>query len=598
MNTNKLTYIVLGAFLLLSKQLINAQAFGQDANGFSTIVFPVSNLNIDGNNNIISLSFNQLKRVRKKPINNDEASIAKCFLNENNDLIKTEQCVDYTWRKDENKYQKENSYALYGFELTGSSKNGVAFIFDNELLANSAKINGTLGYYFKSKKYNRKHLSEYVSQKIEFKKRSDKEHELTSDIIELVDQMALNGEITNNQKSKFLVFASIGNVKNQIKEIKARINDPDLKTNFKIADRVNELKNQALVLDYCFNKVDAVVSKFENNKYPDLENLTDIDIEELRSEIINIQSEINSLSKDNSRFKKIVLKEDLNKYLEINTWKNLKKEIITFKMYTKSELNYLSKQKQSSHSELISLFEEYHLYLLTKENNMNEINNLYNRILHYNKHSFYFKGGFTGRTFLYDLNNGANTIKERFAERGFQGTQFELGWSHQFKSYNFIGVNISKSYTDNSNLLRPRTFEFKIIDNTVTPSLEASSSITAISGTYDRFDDYQISADYVGLISLKDKSKFNYQKQDDDLFLNINPYFRHHFYSNSVLYNPNTSIGLGLYAFNVNKNTITGGVFFQANDIFNTNTDQAKNFIKQLDIGLVFKYSLSSFSTK
>ena len=130
-----------------------------------------------------------------------------------------------------------------------------------------------------------------------------------------------------------------------------------------------------------------------------------------------------------------------------------------------------------------------------------------------------------------------------------------------------------------------------MVDNTVTPNFISSDKIEALSGPYDRFHQYQLSIDYVKLIAPKDKS-------NSKVYLSVNPYLRHNFYSNSETLNPNTSIGLGMYAFNVNKNSIAGGLFVQANDIFNINRKKALHFTKQISIGLVFKYSLSSFDPK
>ncbi len=596
LNTNKIYYIVLCGFIFLTHQKIASQTLGQDSNGFSAIVLPSSTLNLDTSNDIITVSFSQLHKLSKiKELNDEKFSTAKCFIDGKNDLKKIKTCINNAWIKDEKNYKKENTSLLYGLELLGASKTGLSVILNDEILVNSGRVSGILGFHFRNKKYNKKTLPNYIKYKTEQVKTSKEIETLESKLNSLVQKMLINGMITSDKKNRLLLFNSLKETEHKIDEVKTRIEKlSDFESTTKIKIRLNELDNQKTILKTCLNKINAIASTY--NPIPELEKLDDITIKKLRSEIGNINQLIDDLNTNFSTYKKIILKTDLSKYLENDTWSGLKKEIITNLTYLKSDYNYLSNVKKTPNKELIKLFNQYLEKLKEFKKIKKEIKKIENKQLHFNKHTFYTKGGLIGTSFLYDLNNGATSLNDRIIERGFQGTKFELGWTHQFKSFNFLGVNLSKSYTDNSNLLKPKTFKFKTIDTTVSPNLETSSSITAVSGTYDRFDEYQISADYVGLIPLRNKSTYKNKEKNAEVFLNLNPYVRHRFYGNSALYRPNTSLGLGVYAFKAKKNTIVGGLFIEANDLFNNNREKAINFTKQVNIGLVFKYSLNSFN--
>jgi hypothetical protein len=51
-----------------------------------------------------------------------------------------------------------------------------------------------------------------------------------------------------------------------------------------------------------------------------------------------------------------------------------------------------------------------------------------------------------------------------------------------------------------------------------------------------------------------------------------------------------------LYSFNKKNGSIAGGLFVQADDLFNKNREEAINFTKQISVGIVFKVAIKSFN--
>lgn len=609
LNTNKITLIAL--FLItVSFQNLQAQALGQDSNGFSSIVIPSSNLNIDGTNNVITISYIQLDRILKNEDSSTNFSINKCFY-DNTTSQSIKECLLKVWDSIENNYSKNNFSLLYGAELKGTSKTGIATILNEGLFANSASINGTFGVHIKNKKHYRKSLDDYISLKLQHSELINLIEEHKISISSYVSNMINDGVITKEKaKGYFLKYTFVKGDKdyknlNIIEEIRGvkqdlkQTNKPVINTK----KRLEEVQGKIEILQRIDEIASEVLSRLKPFPKMDSINKSDIIISYLRSQKTAITKKLDSINQGYNKSNTFKTNIKLEKYLEEDGWTEAKKNITKNIGYLKGEETQLNMFSEDSTikkyvDELITLYDKFLDTLLEYKDIREKLTKIESKQLDYDKHSIYGKAGFIGKSFLYDLDNGGTTIDSRIEKRNFQGTRFEIGWTYQIKSYNFFGINLSKDYTDNSGTLTSNTFTFKTIDNTVTPNLEVANEITALTDPYDKFHDYQISVDYVRLISLRNKNKGFKENSSPKVYLNINPYFRHHFYSGSETLKPNTSFGLGMYAFNIEKNSIAGGLFVQADDVFNVNRQMAINFTRQISVGLVFKYALSSFSPK
>lgn len=701
-----------------------AQVLGQDKEGYSSIIIPSANINIDGASNVISISFSQLVKLSNEK-NGDESNDAQvstkgsvesnndckqelreseCFnldkSSSNNDCLK--KCLENVWNIEESNYNKNNKSLLYGVELNGSSKNGLAIIFDDELLANSAIANGIVGVYWKKLKRKRRNLDKYVNEKKLKGKFFAELEERTKTFEILVRKYQEEGFLSENYKNKLLGFNALPKREDQLLEIEARIQalKDNAELEFDIVPRtdeivsqldfanslsiivksvmngyrlpnlgnidnaselrkilsssglpnLNELTDEEIVefgknlkknifpklKEMVFNDIPGFKFFLSENSYPNIQEFTNTELSELRSlfkkyvfysdkelgnsnvkdsklaneklialntakeSFLNKMGEYEKEHPSSKKFNNIKFSFDLAKHTEEATWTTAEKGLLKLIGVLKSRKLQIEEigdkgLEKGKANEIENQLKELKKLLSNYIDNRKERRIVDEKQVHFNRSLIYGKVGFVGRSFLYDFDNGNSAINERIMKRSFRGNRFELGSTFQFSTFNFFGLSISREYTDNSNLLTSTTYKVSSMDDTVSPVLESSSEITALSGPYDLFDQYRISADYVHLIRFKKKeNQGDEQGFNNELFLSLNPYLRHNFYGNSTSLKPNTSLGLGLHAFNVKKNSIAGGVFVQANDIFDINS--TANFDEKINIGLVFKYSLKSFS--
>ena len=591
------------------------QSLGQDSEGFSSILLPSTTINIDGKNNVVNVAFYKLINTSKvKPLKGK--SLGDCFnpeaeyYNENRPFIadNISTCVEQIWSYTEDEYNgvgEDNRVGqwLLGAELTGASKNGLALIFGEGVLANQANANFVIGWQKRTARYDRNDLKVYTNSLV---KKSEIENDLYDNEAEINEnvQLLLSAEaitegiavVLNISHANRLAKGVIADVEVQLE----KFNTPNQL--YKKWERVSEL------ISY-IGKIDDILFELKNTLrildsiFPLDENGDKDDWEiayKCRSRINFIVDEIKQLS-NNSEHEQIEIQVNLENLFDKDTWKNAHEGLHKKRIEISTKKNRIEKISDSIDIIFDSLKTQYGDYItnLKKLKKIDDkIDEIYKDNVDFNKHVVYGKAGFIGNSFLYNLDNGSNLVDERIVKRNFQGTRFELGWTHQFLTNNVMGVNVSRSHTDNSSRLTSTEYTFKVIDDTVSPNLESSTEIEAMSGPYDRFDKYQIAADYVRYIPLKEVNNLDDQKKSADVYLLINPYFRHNFYANSETLKPNTSFGFGLYAFNIKENAIAGGVFAQADDVFNVNRSTALPFTRQIQIGLVFKLALDSFNPK
>lgn len=593
-------------FLMLLPLITNGQILGQDEQGFSSILLPTANLNLDGANNVVSFSLAQYVHRKKIEYSKNEALIIENVFNG----------IDYPFEpgqepifknsintfKNKNKQLISNSL-LAGVELNGQSKNGLSIFLNEGLLSTKASFIGTIGYQIDKKVFDKRFIEYYAWDEYKIRTLMNQQDLLLDKtILHKIELLHLR-EIITQKKAKDLGEFEKGTREEQIRKIENDITylnnliNPTFLQSLeaglsKELRSIHKIKNLSRKAEQVFKKTDVDETKDLNElTIEDSNNLLKYR-EEVFKEIENLKTRGQSSNSSHSRLD-IGIK--LSDYLDKDAWekvtKKFEKYYILLKRRTQNFKNYLTDNSELILS-LVRELKELKSILSKLKEKEDRQEKYYGKELDFNRHIFYFRGGFNGTSFKYDLANEATTISERIVNRNFQGTRFEIGYTHQFKTRNFIGLNVSKDYTDNSSVLTSSKFSFKTVDNSVEPNLEITMEATALSGPYEKFDQYQISADYVRMLPLK------YSNESDNIaevYLNVIPYFRHRFYSNSTSLSPNTSVGVGCFVFNINKNSIGGGFFVQANDLFNNNRDTPLEFSKQINIGLVFKYAIDSF---
>jgi hypothetical protein len=279
LQTSRLLRNIIVGLLLLATKEAGAQVLGQDKEGFSSIVIPSTNLNIDGTNNVISISFSQLYKLtdkkenkelgqQKKPkeLTSDPEAVKvlsenKCFIfyDTLNNTTELKDCIEKAWQDEENNYKKNNKSLLYGIELKGSSKNGLSLIFDDELLANSATANGIVGFHFKKLKKSRKSLADYIHTKLAIKN-FDSDYEKSLSTLELfINNLYQKGLISKIYQRRLLKFKDLPKPKNRVLEINARLEalgNPD--TEFDIKPRLDEVEKQLDVLNSLLSTIKSI----------------------------------------------------------------------------------------------------------------------------------------------------------------------------------------------------------------------------------------------------------------------------------------------------------------------------------------------------
>lgn len=588
--------------LIFSVSILNCQILGQDADGFNSILLPTANLNVDATNNVISFSLAQYIYSNEKEYPRDQIlEINYIFKN----LEETAFKNSVTNLKNNNKQLIDNK-VLLGVELNGQSKNGFSIFLKEGLLSSKSSFLGTVGYEWNKKVYDRNYIEKYTTDEKNRILKQIEIDEANKDLISNIEALILNEIVLEKKPKNWINRISTGSIEEQIKGIED--NKKEIKEQF-TTDYFNELNIENQKQLEITTKILKLLKEAKKvfKKMGSEGKLIDKELKEIgtseANKLVNFRNEIfkqiNSIKSKYYKFSKPSLKIDLNDYLDLPSWEK------GIELYTKLNITLnqkienipsSSEEGLDSLKELSSQLDSYLCDLLKLKTIIDKQKKYSGKELDINKHIIYFRGGFNGTSFKYDLANDSTNIGDRIVNRDFQGTRFELGYTHQFKTRNFVGFNISKDFTDNSTILQPTTYKFKTIDTSVEPNLEISKELTALSGDYDKYDQYQLSADYVRMIPLKNNGNNDSLDSAADLFLNVNPYFRHRFYSNSETLNPNTAIGLGCFVFNVKKNSVGGGFFVQANDLFNKNRDNAVAFSNQINIGLVFKYAIDSFN--
>ncbi|WP_299554534.1 hypothetical protein [Seonamhaeicola sp.] len=591
---------------LFSTYFSFGQSLGQDSDGFSSILLPSTSINIDSKNNVTNLSFYKLTRLTEFT-SLDDVSFGESFDPDtyNNITFNLPNIVSRIESvQDDVESASRDSRLLLGLEITGSSKNGLALIFGEGTLSNSANVNAVIGWHKSKLRYNRNDNNSYVYNVMKMDTINRAISEIEAEINEEVQLLISPETVTSG--IAFLLTDPLNQktTKDKIADAEELLNRLDDGNKLaRKSERLTELRDYISELDDIIDQIDIVTS-IPDRKFPLYKKASEDDMKKVHKARNSVKYEVFEFNELRKKAKYEVLEElkvDLDNLFEKDTWKTAETELVKKMAEIKAKKNRvvdLDDDLSSDFDDLKTKYQSYINILYDLKYVEEDIEGIEKKNVDFNTHVIYGKAGFIGKSFLYDLENDSNIKDERIVKRDFQGTRFEIGWTHQFLTNNVFGINFSRSYTDNSSRLDSEDYTFKVIDDTVTPNLESSTELKALSGPYDKFDKYQIAADYVRFVPLKDIKNKDDLKKPAELYLLINPYFRHNFYYDSETLKPNTSFGLGLYAFNVNKGSVAGGVFAQADDVFNINRDEPIPFTRQIQIGLVFKYSLESFNPK
>ena len=273
--------------------------------------------------------------------------------------------------------------------------------------------------------------------------------------------------------------------------------------------------------------------------------------------------------------------QELNAHLEklddLLATEKVKKEKVESKI---ESINIL----RTSLSKLISIRPRLGI-LRTKRDKIDNVKKYYSTLV-------YTRWSANGVTFKEDKGQDFNSVKSRFPKTTFNGWKGEIGLNYH-SGDNFFGINLSGNYTSNVGQLTEKEFTLTTEDDTIEPGvLKTSTSIKAYElDKFDEFHRYDFSFDYAYLINIKGS---------DNLYLSLNPYFRHSVFHNSIDFKNSTNIGVGLFAFNGSESKVLGGAFIQGNDIFGVNDkpESDLNTFDRFSFGLVVRVAFSGTDLK
>lgn len=592
-------------FCILFLNDTNSQILGQDKEGFSSIIQPSSSFNLDIAEKVATLNFYQENWI----INNNKQETKKNEICDTEDLclIHSTSLDDYVkklkafWKQDASNSKQLG--LVYGIDLKGSSSDGIAMLINEEQLLTSSAISGMIGLRWHKRSYNNK-LNDYAQKNYNSIGQEKKEQELIKAILNEIKKITDQKIISKQRQNDLLFFKKIISDKDKIQNLEYVLNSIEERQEFvKIENEVKLFSNRLDTLklmeqDILAIKTLALNYQTSNAAYQKeinatTEELVNIRLIELKSCVAGFEQKLTSKS-----IESLKLELDYKEFRNPDKWDALKVKVTNIREDTALELSNIkeiSKAPESSLDATCNSYENYKKFLTEEKISFEDLQIAKAHTYTIQRNLFYFKGGFLGSSFKYDLANDSTSISDRFITKDFQGYRLELGYTRQFKRYNFLGLNLAMSRSSNAADLTSTSYKMETTDTSVTPNITAGSEITALSGPFDTFLKYGLSFDYVRLVPFHDSNATEDEIKKSKLLLSINPYIRHSFYDKSETLKPNTSLGLGLYSFNKTSGSIAGGVFIQADDIFNVNRKEAINFTKQISFGLVFKLAIKSF---
>ena len=573
---------------------VGGQILGQDREGFSTIIQPSSTFNLDLNEKIATLNYYHESLIKGFSSDRNYNSEEVC-------LIKSKTEAEYikmlrtSWKKQEEIFKKTS--IVYGVDLKGTSSDGLALLVKDEQLVTSASVSGLIGLSWQKRSYEYDNIDDYAKYSYRYRfNRGTEEKRYVKAIENELDKLLSQGVITEGKKTQLLRFQDAVSKDGEIEEIQNNIKSiTDLRGFISPSQVEQNLKDRIKNLEAMEKLIPLIISDIGNYEAKIKANV-DNDIYKAL-EVLKDRIAIFEKHSTNKSVKSIGLNLNYKKYKDLATWADIKTKLeeairtVGFDLYRHKKRVVLS----ISNTDVIKAYEAYRDYLKEHKLSPDKINEIKGQTYSIQKNLIYFKAGFSGTSFKYDTANDSISISDRFINKDFQGYRVELGYSSQLKRYNFFGFNMSMSRTSNVNNLTSTTYKFEQIDTSVAPNISTAHELKALSGAFDTFFRFGVNFDYVRLFPFYDSNASEEGIKKSKLLLSVNPYVRHYFYDGSNILKPNTSLGVGLYSFNKESGSIAGGLFIQADDIFNVNRDRAINFTKQISFGVIFKVAIKNF---
>tara|TARA_R110002051_G_scaffold176812_1_gene246784 strand:+ start:920 stop:2872 length:1953 start_codon:yes stop_codon:yes gene_type:complete len=641
MKTKKILFIVV--FLVLNVKA-NSQSVGQDAKGYSSIVIPSSNIYLDITEKIGSFSF--YTEFRNGDLEYDDfKSIELAFekkLKNTNHLSHKEIeyiksfLIDSIYEVNEELFKKNerSNFFTTGLELSAKLEDGVSAIFSEGKFAKSNTFNALIGYNFLRKKHNTKdeYLEGFIRNKdsVNFNEHQllQSENKILKELLNLSKNQHISPiEYTtlskftkkNNDATINFLNSQITYLKVKEKKIKTDNKDDLEKIRFLAIENKSLIKNiirqtkldtnnidlQNIRLEYlALNKIKEKYSVLKKTKIKkNRDDLKDkqndsivLEAKLARLNIINknIKKNIDALTLIISQpsFPEKLKKEILNSlsqdYYSEKGWNSIL-ELIN---KNNSQLMLSNGKEDEDYTSITDIFKE-RIKLLTNQTKYKKDLDFYkNKINYYNKSLIYARGGYHGASFKRDKENAAANLDERLEDIDFDGYSLELGYTHQYRVRNYIGLSLGLSRLYNTDTLKSKKYIFQQVDPTISNgNFVTNQEVTAYKGVFDPFLRFSVNFDYVHLISLKELLNAKSDTKNSDMYLSLNPYIRHYGYSGSETLKNNTTFGLGLHAFNSKDNKLSGGIYVESSDTFGSNKFTPNKFGKRITIGIIAKFS-------
>ncbi|WP_405206397.1 hypothetical protein [Aquimarina sp. LLG6339-5] len=453
---------------------------------------------------------------------------------------------------------------VIGLELKGEGVNGISTLFSEEKIVADASTKFLVGYQFTPKQITKN------STKLQavIKKRQELESNINAyknTYGSSLQTLFNNGKITQTNYNRWASLVSNSDV-DDWKIIKKEIKDEDPKVKKKR------------------DEIDILIQKIKDS----LSGKNTDDINEI------LESEIQRL-RNQQLIDKAIYVEVKNHILTTRSPNDLK-SLLAFLNTKKHELEFdITELDASTKASLLNYFSDSFLDLLKQLAKLDaEITILENKTWITWNSFLYGRGGFNGVAFRLDLDNDSTKVDDRFAKKRFNGWDAEIGYNVQYKYHNFFGVSAGISYDNNLRGLEDTDYALTKVDTSITEGQTSTTSkFNAFSGDFDTFLKYSLNFDYIRSIPTKTR--------DDgpgDLFININPYVRHHIYENSTKLKNNTVLGLGINAFSSKKQAIAGGLFVQTNDLFGVHAKEDSTLGQRIVIGVVARFAFTGVELK
>ena len=572
----------------------SSQSVGQDSEGYSSIVLPSSNFYLEVSEGKASYSF--YKETWKKNIlfndlidDNEAFNINMLEGEDENQLakkIRTNLINNWSTNRASFNSSKRAKYFILGGEVSASTKEGVSKLFSENDFSKSNTLKGLVGFNKLKLKHNLDNglIDSYIKTKIEIE---NVEYVLNENLITIeseINKLIRLGLLSANKYKIFMNFTAgkdfenINGLKIFITDIKALKNEGKSDA---YANNLDSLKNLSI------NNI-ALINKIVHRDSVGAENNNSLK-SEIEKNIIEIYKLVQEVKEDDKFIYTNITAKLENKFYDKEKWENVVK-LFNDKLNT-LEFSVVN-NKENNFELLLNAYKKRINLLKSKIELDDKFTNDLNKIKYFTKTIYYLRGGYHGASFKLDKENAATTIDTRLKDINFDGYSLELGYTHQYRVRNYIGLSLGLSRLYNTDTLKSKKYIFQQVDPTISNgNFVTSEELIAYKGVYDTFLRFSVNFDFVHLIKLKEEINPDKNTKNSDMYLSLNPYIRHYGYDKSETLKNNTTLGLGLHAFNSKDNKLSGGIYVESSDTFGSNKFTPNKFGKRITIGIIAKFS-------